>query len=201
MKYFNSLPKVVYTDKNNNTKTVYTNLMARASVVPSVLNNALVYYDYDIQDEDTPEIVAHKYYGDVGRFWIVLYCNELLNPQWDWPLSSRKFEQYVLNKYEASLDNTHHYEKITTKTSRLTNTRTVEVDNISEEDYNNTLYESNNTYTIGSDIIDINVVTKIVTNYEFEIRENDAKRNIKILNRDYANRLEKEFMTLMGSNG
>ena len=43
MKYFNSLPKVVYTDKNN-TRTLYTNLMSRASVIPSVLNNALSFY-------------------------------------------------------------------------------------------------------------------------------------------------------------
>ena len=200
MRYFNSLPKVIYTDTNN-IKTVYTNLMARASVVPTILNNALVYYDYDVQDEDTPEIVAHKYYGDVNRFWIVLYCNQLLDPQWDWPLSSKKFEKYVLTKYDGALDNNHHYEKITTKTSTTTNITTVEKDIISEEDYNSTPYESNNTYTIGSDAINVNVVTRAVTNYEHEIRENDAKRNIKILNREYAARFEKEFMTLMGTNG
>ena len=74
MQYFNSLPKVVYTDKNNN-RTLYTNLMSRASVVPGVLNNILSFYEYDIQDQDTPEIVAHKYYGDINRFWIILYCN------------------------------------------------------------------------------------------------------------------------------
>lgn len=201
MQYFNSLPKVIYTDENS-VRTIYTNLMARASVVPSVLNNALVYYDYDIQDEDTPEIVAHKYYGDINRFWIVLYCNQLLDPQWDWPLSSRKFERYVLDKYADNLDDTHHYEKITTKTTTSTTvTTTVETDIISEEDYNTTPYESNNTYTLGSEIINVNVVTKIVTNYDYEIQQNDSKRNIKILNRQYASKLEKEFMTLMGSNG
>ena len=63
MQYFNSLPKIRYVDQNNVT-TVYTNLMARASVIPSVLNNALVYYSYDVQDGDTPEIIAYKYYED-----------------------------------------------------------------------------------------------------------------------------------------
>jgi hypothetical protein len=200
MKYFNSLPKVVYTNENN-VKTIYTNLMARASVIPSVLNNALVYYDYDIQDEDTPEIVSHKYYGDVNRFWIVMYCNQLLDPLWDWPLSSRKFEKYVLTKYGGTLSNTHHYEKVTTKINRTSNITTVETDIISEDDYNDTVYNSTSNYTVGSDTISVNVATKIVTNYEYEIKENDSKRSIKILNREYANRLEREFMDLMGSNG
>ncbi len=119
MQYFNSLPKIRYVDQNNVT-TVYTNLMARASVIPSVLNNALVYYSYDVQDGDTPEIIAYKYYGDINRFWIVLYCNQLNDPQWDWPLSSNKFQKYILNKYNTNnLNFTHHYEKITTQTNRF----------------------------------------------------------------------------------
>jgi len=67
MQYFNSLPKVVYTDKNS-IKTIYTNLLARVSIKPRILNNLLVFYEYDIQDEDTPEIVAYKYYGDIKSF-------------------------------------------------------------------------------------------------------------------------------------
>lgn len=197
MKYFNSLPKVVYTDKNN-IRTVYTNLMARASITPTILNNILVYYDYDIQDEDTPEIIAHKYYGDINRFWIVLYCNQLLDPQWDWPLSSNKFQKYVSNKYGNTLNSVHHYEKVITKTTKTnTTSTTVETEIISQEEYNNTPAESNDTYTLGVETIDINTVTRIITNYEYEIEQNEAKRKIKILNKEYSSKLEKEFMDLM----
>ena len=197
MKYFNSLPKVVYTDKNN-IRTVYTNLMARASITPTILNNILVYYDYDVQDEDTPEIIAYKYYGDINRFWIVLYCNQLLNPQWDWPLSSNKFEKYVTNKYGNALNSIHHYEKVIRKTTKTnTTSTTVETGIISQEEYNNAPAESNDTYTLGVETIDINTVTRIITNYEYEIEQNEAKRKIKILNKEYSSKLEKEFMDLM----
>lgn len=196
MRYFNSLPKVIYTDKNN-IQRLYTNLMARASIKPSILNNVLVYYKYDVQDEDTPEIIAHKYYGDINRFWIVLYCNQIHDPQWDWPLSSNKFEKYVLAKYDGALDNTHHYEKITTKTNKTDSSVVVERELISEDDYDALPYTSTNNFTIDSHIIEINVKTKIVTNYEYEIALNESKRNIKILNKDYALKLEKEFMDLM----
>ena len=197
MQYFNSLPKIRYVDQNNVT-TVYTNLMARASVIPSVLNNALVYYSYDVQDGDTPEIIAYKYYGDVNRFWIVLYCNQLNDPQWDWPLSSNKFQKYILNKYNTgNLNSTHHYERITTKTNINTNTTTVETETISQEVYNSLESNTTITYTLGSETIRVNIVKGVVTNYEYENFVNESKRNIKILNKAYADKLESQFLELM----
>ena len=89
MQYFSTLPKIVYIDKDQ-TSRVYTNLMSRADIIPSLLDNPLVFYTYDIQDEDTPEIVASKYYGDVNRHWLVLYANQILDPQWQWPLTSQQ---------------------------------------------------------------------------------------------------------------
>ena len=196
MQYFNSLPKIKYLD-NNNIATVYTNLMARASVIPSVLDNALVYYNYDIQDGDTPEIIAYKYYGDINRFWIVLYCNQIIDPQWDWPLNSNQFEKYVLAKYDGTLDNIHHYEKITTKTNANLSINIEETELISEDDYNNTPYYSNNTYTVGGEIVTVSVTTKTVSNYEYEIALNESKRNIQILIKMYADKLEAQFLELM----
>jgi len=197
MQYFNSLPKIRYVDQNNVT-TAYTNLMARASVIPSVLNNALVYYSYDVQDGDTPEIIAYKYYGDVNRFWIVLYCNQLNDPQWDWPLSSNKFQKYILNKYNTgNLNSTHHYERITTKTNINTNTTTVDTETISQEVYNSLQSNTTTTYTLGSETITVNVVKSVVTNYEYENSLNESKRNIKILNKAYADKLESQFLELM----
>lgn len=197
MKYFNSLPKIRYVDKNN-ISTVYTNLMARASVIPSVLNNSLVYYTYDIQDGDTPEIIAYKYYGDIDRFWIVLYCNQILDPQWDWPLSSNKLQKYIVNKYGNTLNNVHHYEKVTTKTNiSSTSVTTVETEILTEDDYDNTLPEDTQTYTVGQDTVVINTVKRTVTNYEYEVAQNESRRNIKILNKMYADSLEAQFLELM----
>lgn len=197
MKYFNSLPKIRYVDKNN-ISTVYTNLMARASVIPSVLNNSLVYYTYDIQDGDTPEIIAYKYYGDIDRFWIILYCNQILDPQWDWPLSSNKLQKYIVNKYGNTLNNVHHYEKVTTKTNiSSTSVTTVDTEILTEDDYDNTLPEDTQTYTVGEDTVVIKTVKRTVTNYEYEVAQNESRRNIKILNKMYADSLEAQFLELM----
>jgi hypothetical protein len=197
MKYFNTLPKISYVDKNG-VSTYYTNLLSRASLIPSTLTNVLSFYEYSIQDEDTPEIIAHKYYGSVDRFWMVLYANQINDPQWDWPLSGRKFEKYVKAKYGNTLDDLHHYEMVITKSieGSLSET-TTEKHVISEEDYNALVPQETHTYTLPEEVVTITTTKQEVSNYEYEILENEKKRNIKLLNKDYATQLEKEFMKLM----
>lgn len=198
MQYFSTLPKIVYFNENKSS-VLYTNLMARASIKPSLLSNSLLFYTYDIQDEDTPEIVAYKYYGDTYRYWIVLYANEMMDPQWSWPLSARNFEIYLSEKYpnQNPSDIVHHYEKIITTTDRVTQTETVNYVIIDEENYD-TLYDSENGYALpNGDIVICKVEKRIVSVYEYEYNLNESKRNIKILNKSYAAQLENELEELM----
>ena len=58
MKYFDVLPKIVYNNTFTNGSVVLTNLMARASLLPSLLDNPVIYYEYDIQEGDTPETLS-----------------------------------------------------------------------------------------------------------------------------------------------
>jgi hypothetical protein len=207
MQYFKTLPKIIYTDKNN-VSTLYTNLLARVSIIPNVLNNALAFYSYDVQDDDTPEIVAYKYYGDVGRFWMVLYCNQMMDPQWDWPLSAAQFDKYVGRKYNDAEHQIHHYEKIVTTTNRTSGTdfdikTDVKKYVISDEEFLNLLYSTVNgiadskTYTFDTGIVDVTIQPKAVTYYEYEYDLNESKRSIKLLNKIYADQLESEFVKLM----
>jgi hypothetical protein len=205
MQYFKNLPKVAYTDKNK-VSTVYTNLLARVSFIPEMLRNGLNFYSYDVQDGDTPEIVAHKYYNDVSRFWIVLYCNEMMDPQWDWPLSYSQFNNYVENKYGNGLNGIHHYEKVITKTSRQTeNDQTVvEKHVISGEEFLSLLYGNpygigpTRTFQLPTGFVDVSIQPASITNYEYELDINENKRTIKLLNKIYADQLETEFTELMG---
>ena len=197
MQYFSTLPKVIYSDKNKVSK-VFTNLLARANVKPSLLTNPLIFYTYDIQDDDTPEIVAYKYYGDIYRYWIVLYSNEIMDPQWDWPLSRNQFESYILNKYDVIDPYTtpHHYEKIITQYDENTLTTTTNTIVIDEQTYNS-LVETNNTYNLPTGPVNVSITKNAVSLYEYELNKNEAKRNIKILNKNYANQLETELKALM----
>jgi len=210
MQYFKALPKILYRD-NNNISTIYTNLITRANIIPSILRNVLAYYQYDIKDDDTPEIVAHKYYGDMNRFWIVLYSNQIIDPQWDWPLSSSKFDSFIESKLGNTKNNLHHYEKVITTTNRTSGTdnditTTVEEYEISTEEYqtlSQTLINGSITYTynLPNENITMLIETKVVTNFDYEYDLNESKRSIQLLNKDYVGQLEKEFTTLMETNG
>lgn len=197
MQYFDTLPKVVQTD-NVGISRVFTNLMARASIIPDVLKNPLVYYSYDIQEGDTPEIVAYKYYGDSYRYWIILFANELLDPQWSWPMDSTVFAAYMAEKYPSGNTTTtvYSYEKKLTQTDNDTNTVTINTIDINQTEYN-TLVPNTQTYTIANSTVTVQTTKRIVTIYDYENELNESKRKINILNSIYVDQLESQFKSLM----
>ena len=199
MQYFATLPKLLKTDQFGQS-VLMTNLMARSSVIPSLLNNAALFYQYDIQDGDTPESVAYKYYGESYRYWIVLFANQILDPQWNWPMNNIVFESYLNDKYPSTnvYSTIHHYEKIITQTDFGTNITTTDKVEISEDDYNN-LFTSTNTYSLPTGQVSVTISKSAVSIYDYELALNEANRTINILNNSYVNEIEKEFKSLMKS--
>ena len=198
MKYFDTLPKVAETDYKGITR-VFTNLLARASVVPELLKNPVLYYSYDIQEGDTPEIVAHKYYGDSYRYWIVLLANEILDPQWGWPMSGNIFNDYLISKYGQAFNTqatVHHYEKTLTQFDSGTNTTTANTVEIDLNTYNTT-YQTTKSYTLPTGVVTVTTSKSAISYYDYELDLNESKRSIQLLNSAYVNEIEKEFQTLM----
>jgi hypothetical protein len=197
MQYFDTLPKLLRTDSAGQS-VLMTNLLARSSIIPSLLDNAALYYKYDIQEGDTPESIAYKYYGESYRYWIVLFANQILDPQWNWPMNNVVFSGYLQDKY-PSIDvygTIHHYEKITTQFDFGTNTTSVETVQISQDAYN-TLIPSTNTYTLPTGKVSVSISKNAVSIYDYELKLNESKRNINILNNNYVNEIEKQLKSLM----
>jgi hypothetical protein len=198
MQYFDTLPKIINIDSTGNSK-VMTNLLARASVIPQILKDPLLYYTYDIQEGDTPEVIAHKYYGDSYRYWIVLFANELLDPQWDWPMTSMIFEQYLADKYPSTnvYSEIEYYEKVITQYDVNTQTTTVNKIRIDEDTYNGLPVTQTATYTLPTGPVTITTDRNAVSIYDYELSLNEAKRNIKILNSNYVGEMENQLKKLM----
>jgi len=197
MQYFDTLPKVLYTQ--NGVASIYTNLLARVSVIPEILKDPLIYYSYDIQEGDTPEVIAHKYYGDSYRYWIVLFANELLDPQWDWPLTSKMFEKYLTDKYPSTniYSEIEYYEKVITQYDVNTQTTTINKIRIDEATYNGLPVTQTTTYVLPTGPVTITTERNAVSIYDYELNQNEAKRNIKILNSIYVNQFEEQFKQLL----
>lgn len=199
MKYFQNLPKVFYTDYNNNL-VLLTNLLTRVSVIPDLLKNPLLYYEYDIKDGDSPEVIAKKYYGSVDNFWMVMLANQMNNPQWDWPLNSQNFELYIVDKYGSSANammQIHHYEKTITTIDSYSGTQNTSVYIIDAESYANTVQGSiTRTLPTGYDVT-IDTTANPVYSYDYEISENESKRTIKLIDARFLPVIQEEFVKLM----
>lgn len=130
--YFDKFPKISY-DINGeglHTESV-TNIFKRLGILKDVLSNASSYVLYEVEENDTPEIIAEKMYNDAGAGWIILYANQIIDPQFDWPMNDEVFRKYIVRKYGsvANAQTTyHHYEKVVeTRVGDQTYTRTYEV--------------------------------------------------------------------------
>jgi hypothetical protein len=198
MQYFDTLPKIIYIDSTGNSK-VMTNLLARSSVLPQLLKDPLLYYTYDIQEGDTPEIIAHKYYGDSYRYWIVLFANQLLDPQWDWPMNYATFEQYLADEYSSIniYSEIEYYEKIITQYDVNSQTTYIKKVRIDENTYNSLPVTQTETYTLPTGPVSVTTERNAVSIYDYELNLNESKRNIRILNANYVDLMETQFKKLM----
>jgi hypothetical protein len=128
-----------------------------------------------------------------------MLSNELMDPQWDWPMNGKVFTNYLDNKY-PNVETTsviHHYEKIITQYDNDTMTTTVKKLQITEDVYNGLPTTQTTTYTLPAGDVVVTVETNAVSIYDYELGLNEDKRNIKLLNSIYVNQIETEYQKLM----
>ena len=210
MRYFNTLPNVITPDGSGNLITM-TNLLIRTEIPTSLQNNPLLFYKYSVRDGETPELIANKYYGDQYRYWLVLYGNiNILDPQWDWPLSYQNFQNYLIDKYQDdaggasnvisyTTSTVHHYEKIVTTVDSDTGTTVIKTIEVDENTYISIQpFSTIQTFPDGSQV-NYTVSTNAVSIYDYEYMTNESKRNINLINKSYVTTIEQQFTQLVQS--
>jgi len=208
-RFFNYFPKTVYTANTNSSGLdTVTNIISRFGFEQKLKDNSAAFYKYSIQDSDTPEIIAHKYYDNSERHWIVLLFNDIIDPQFDWPLRYENFIKFVDTKYTAngaanttvqsglawamSVNNVQSYYKIVTRTN-IDNESIVETIQVDANTYVNVATSSSSVTLQSGDVITQTVTKSKKTYYEYEQEENEAKREISLLKPEFVLQIEKEF--------
>ena len=171
--YFDAFPVIPYDAKGDLHFKDVTNLLRRVGMRAKLKSNTLLYDTYDVKEGETPEMIAHKLYGDAQLHWIILLVNEITDRYHQWPMSGGQFLDYLNDKY-SNPDAIHHYE--TTQTSGDTKIK-IEVENDVDED----------AYT---------GLTPI-TNREYEENEQDKKRKIRLVDPNFIGQFVDEFEKLM----
>lgn len=171
--YFRNFNKIVYNDR------VSCNVLNRAKITNlGVITTSKIYFPYLIKDGERPEDIAEQYYGSTSFFWIILLANNIKNIYEDWPKTDDVLYQYIANKYGSIQNaqlNVHHYED--------------SLGNIINSSADVVEIDPNIDYWDGSEL-------NRVTNFEYEVDNNDRKRNINLIRSEYKGQILKEFQNL-----
>ncbi len=172
MGYFRMFPTVEYDAKGNNKITNMTNIFRRIKVRSDASNNIVDFDYYNVQDGETPEMIAYKYYGDANLHWVILVINNITDYYSDWPKSVQTFEQYIKDKY-TNPAGIHHYE------IEQTSGDTTEMIDVG---MNTTDYPS----------------AFPISNYQYEEKIQDKIRQIRLVQPRFISQFVEEFETVLG---
>lgn len=169
--YFGHFPLIPYDSVGDGDFKLVTNLLKRVAVRSKVKTNVLVFDTYDLKSGETPELIADKLYNDPELHWVVLMMNDITDRYHQWPLNENQFLAHINDKY-SNVDAVHHYE-----ISQTSGDTTIKID-------------------IGTDNTDHSGATAI-TNYEYEVEQQDKMRKIRLLDPAYIESFVGEYKTLM----
>lgn len=183
MGYFRELPNLQYQSPytsriSSSTYVTAKNIFRRMKIRDDLKNVFSVFNKYEIDDGDRPDTVARDIYGKSNLDWVVLITANIINVRDEWPLSDKELYDFTVSKYGfTEINNVKHYE-----TKEIKNSRGVVIlpsGNIVGTGFNVSYYDGKNITTTPSETI------RGVTNYEYEVRENQKKRSIDILRSEY----------------
>ena len=137
---------------------------------------------YTIRDGDRPELLSNRLYGTQDYWWTVLLINNIVEYDKEWPLTSDQMDLYLQENYPFNnvYIDIHHYETLDGLITDPIAVMVTKQFNSPEEAIN---YEP---------LIGISI-------YDHEMKRNDAKRKIKLIDPDYIINVINQFNSIMRS--
>jgi hypothetical protein len=191
MSYFRELPDLQYqspvSDRNSSLDYVTAkNLFRRVKLRDDLQNVFTLFNKYQIPEGARPDTVAEALYGRADYDWVVLLSANITNVRDQWPLSDKDLYLYSEEKYGTILNDVRFYETTEVKDSK--NRLILPAGKV--VDTNFTIPNPSNPLTT------LNPVAG-VSNYEYEVRQNEKKRGIYVLKRIYLQQYINDFKDIM----
>lgn len=187
MTYFRELPDLQYQsflpgDKSLDDYLTVKNIFRRVKIRDDLKNIFTVFTKYQIPNNVRPEVAADELYGSPQYDWVVLVSAGITRVRDQWPLTDYDLYNYVDALYGNELNDVHHWE--TTEIKDSIDRLILPAGKIVDQDFE--IPDPSNP------LIKINPV-KSITNYQYEVRKNDAKRGIYVLNPIYLQQVVNEI--------
>jgi len=195
--YFRQVPDFNYVNRDSDGKgigdyQIVKNLFKRVKIRQDILQNLAYFTQYKIQGDDRPDNVAFEIYDDETLDWLVLLSNNILNVQSEWPLTQAAFNDFLMKKYGDSekINNIHHYE--TRELKNDSGEIIVRKGMIVPKNYKLEYFDiQRNQYVVRNNEVDV------VTNYTYEVRKEEKKRNIYLIKDTYLELILEDVNKLM----
>ena len=194
--YFSEVPNFEYVSRLPDAKIsdyiTVKNLFKRGFLREDIFQDLTFFTKYQIRGDDRPDNVAFEIYNDSTLDWLVLLANNIVNIQNEWPIPNSVFDELMIEKYDTYvnlINGIHHYETIEVKDARdvVIVNKGLQV----ESTYSITFFDE-----IAGDTKTI-TPTIPVTNYQYEQKINDTKRNIYLLKPKYLQVVRDDLEDLM----
>tara|TARA_B000000437_G_C11585147_1_gene280954 strand:- start:7 stop:669 length:663 start_codon:yes stop_codon:yes gene_type:complete len=193
--YFSQLPDFEYVSRLPDARISdyipVKNLFKKGKLREDIIEQTAIFTKYKVRGNDRPDNVAQELYGDPNLDWVVLASNNILNVYDEWPMTQVNFENYLLDKYGTftEINAIHHYEttEVKNKSGAVVVAAGLEVDSNFSVTYFDAAVEGYDTkYPVTS-----------VTNYDYEVKIQDDKRNIFTLKPRYLNIAKDDLKEMM----
>ena len=191
MGYFRELPNLLYPsflpEKTSSLDYIEVkNIFRRVKVRDDLYNNFVVFQKYEIPEGARPDTVAEDVFGSPNLDWVILTVAGILNVRNEWPLSNRDLYNYAHDKYGDSLNSVRFFETKEVKDSsgRLILPKGKVVDS----DF--TIPNPTNPSATLNPVVGI-------SNFVYETRLNEEKRNINILRIEYLSEFLDDMKSIM----
>jgi len=184
--YFTLFPTLLYSFANENNGRYVTDIMRRVKVRDRLLDEATLYDLYFVRDGETPDVLAAKMYGNAELHWILMHTNKIIDPFFEWPISSVNLNHFVENKYGVDKNNIHHYELSSPKPWRNGMFMPTPAEFATfDPEYTAKVWDPTTE--------EINPIT----NAEYEEKLNDDKREIRIFKKELISDFMRELQALI----
>ena len=191
--YFSYLPDVFvrttsYRTGSTDPYIMAKNLFRRIKIRDDLQDVILGFEKYTIENNERPEQIADKVYGNVNYDWVILLCNNIINVYDEWPMSEQEMYNYMVRKYgKADVESIHHW--VTQEVKNTQGDVVLRAGHQVPEDFEYS--RPDGTLVPKAELV------RPISNYDYESGLNEYKRGIYILKPQFIDSFVEEFEDLV----
>jgi len=183
--YFDLVPNFDYVSRLPDAKISdyirVKNFFKRVTLREDIFQDLTFFTKYSVLGDDRPDNVANKLYENPSLDWVILLANNITHIPTEWPMPQNDFDRFLLDKYDnydTIYNGVHHHQTVEVKDS---NDVTIVPEGLEvSSDFSQTYYDY-----YDSGMVTASNITRPVTNYEYEEKLENEKREIFILKQEY----------------